>query len=43
MIESVKSVGNIISPVSGEIAEINDELAEDAATINRAPFDAGHF
>ena len=41
VIESVKSVGNIISPVSGEIIEINEELADDASTINRAPYDEG--
>ncbi|CBY09483.1 unnamed protein product [Oikopleura dioica] len=41
VIESVKSVGNIISPVSGEITEINEELADDASTINRAPYDDG--
>ncbi|CAG5109933.1 Oidioi.mRNA.OKI2018_I69.chr2.g4401.t1.cds [Oikopleura dioica] len=41
VIESVKSVGNIISPVSGEITEINEELADDAAVVNRYPFEEG--
>ncbi len=41
VIESVKSVGNIISPVSGEITEINEELADDASTINKDPYDDG--
>ena len=41
VIESVKSVGNIISPVSGEITEINEDLADDAAAVNRSPYEEG--
>lgn len=40
-IESVKAVSDLFSPVSGEIVEINSELATDPAAINDDPFNSG--
>ena len=40
-IESVKSVSDIYSPVSGEVTEINDQLKEKPDTINKDPFGQG--
>lgn len=34
-IESVKSVSDIVSPVSGEVVEVNDKLKEDPTLINK--------
>jgi glycine cleavage system H protein len=39
-IESVKAVSDIFSPVSGAIAEINGEVADDPAKINADPYGA---
>ncbi len=41
VVESVKSASDIYSPVSGEVVEVNDALADDAATVNNSPFDKG--
>ena len=40
-VESSKWVGPVKSPVSGEIVEVNDELAKDARIVNRSPYRAG--
>ena len=40
-VESSKWVGPVKSPISGEIIEINAELANDATVINRSPYKAG--
>jgi glycine cleavage system H protein len=39
--ESGKWVGRVEAVVSGKIAEINEELEWEPATINESPFDAG--
>ena len=40
-VESSKWVGPVKSPVSGEIVAVNEELARDAAVINRSPYGDG--
>jgi glycine cleavage system H protein len=40
-VESVKAVSDVIAPLSGEIVEVNDELAENPATINEDPYGEG--
>ena len=39
-VESVKAVSDVFSPVSGTVAEINEELLDNPAAINEAPYDA---
>lgn len=39
-VESVKAVSDIISPVSGTILEVNEELADKPEKINQAPYEA---
>jgi glycine cleavage system H protein len=40
-VESVKSVSELISPVTGEIVEVNDSLSDASETINADPHGAG--
>jgi len=40
-VESVKAVSDVISPLSGEIVEVNESLGENPAMINEEPYDAG--
>jgi glycine cleavage system H protein len=40
-VESVKAVSDVISPLSGEIVEVNEALAENCATINEDPYGEG--
>lgn len=40
-LEAVKTVADLIAPVSGEILEVNDNLAEGAEQINEDPYGAG--
>eukprot|EP00474_Spongospora_subterranea_P001352 CRZ01810.1 hypothetical protein [Spongospora subterranea] len=40
-VESVKAASDVYSPVSGEIAEVNDELLKNPAMINDDPEGAG--
>lgn len=40
-IESVKTVSDLYSPVSGEVVEANGELESNPALVNEAPMDAG--
>ena len=40
-VESVKAVSDVIAPLSGEIVEVNDALAENPAMINEDPYGAG--
>jgi len=40
-IESVKSVSELISPVSGEVIEINEELLNTPEIVNSHPYDKG--
>ena len=39
-VESVKAVSDIISPVSGKVAEINEELLDSPEKINEDPYGA---
>ena len=41
VVESVKAASDIYSPVSGEVIEINEDLADAPETINEQPYDAG--
>ncbi len=39
-VESVKAVSEVISPVSGTVAAVNEEVLDNPALINEAPYDA---
>ena len=39
-VESVKAVSDVLSPVSGEVAEINELLADEPQRMNQAPYDS---
>ncbi|MBQ9064977.1 MAG: glycine cleavage system protein GcvH [Blautia sp.] len=39
-VESVKAVSDVMSPVSGTVAEINETLADEPQLMNQAPYDA---
>jgi glycine cleavage system H protein len=40
-VESVKAVSDVISPLSGEIVAVNDDLSESPETINEDPYGEG--
>ncbi|MFX1487744.1 MAG: glycine cleavage system protein GcvH [Promethearchaeota archaeon] len=40
-IESVKAVGDIIMPLSGEIIDINENLADKPELLNNSPYNEG--
>ena len=40
-IQSAKWVGKFVSPVSGEITEVNEELEDDCTLINKSSYDKG--
>ncbi len=40
-IESVKAVGEIIMPVSGEIIEVNTQISDEPGIVNKSPYDEG--
>jgi glycine cleavage system H protein len=40
-LESTKSVSDLYSPVSGEVTEINQDVADDPGLVNSAPFEGG--
>jgi len=40
-IQSAKWVGKFVSPLSGEITEVNEELEDDCTLINKSPYDKG--
>ncbi|HEX4467288.1 MAG TPA: glycine cleavage system protein GcvH [Solirubrobacteraceae bacterium] len=40
-VESVKAVSDVISPLSGEIVEVNSALGQNPATINEDPYGEG--
>nr|WTB05349.1 glycine cleavage system protein GcvH [Streptomyces antimycoticus] len=40
-LESTKSVSDLYSPVSGEVTEINEDVVNDPALVNSAPFEGG--
>lgn len=39
-VESVKAVSDVLSPVNGVVAEVNEELLDTPEAINEAPYDA---
>ena len=39
-VESVKAVSDVYAPVTGVVAEINEELLDAPESINEAPYDA---
>jgi glycine cleavage system H protein len=41
VIESVKAVSDLFTPMSGEVVEINGALENDPAAVNRDPYGAG--
>ena len=41
VIESVKAVSDLYTPMSGEVIEVNGALENDPALVNREPFDGG--
>ena len=41
VVESVKSVSEIFSPVSGKIVDVNKKLEDSPETINASPYDEG--
>jgi glycine cleavage system H protein len=41
VVESVKAASDIYAPVSGEIVEINEALADTPETVNSAPYTDG--
>jgi glycine cleavage system H protein len=43
VVESVKAASEIYVPVSGEVTEANDALAEDPAQVNSDPLGEGWF
>ncbi|GEB53364.1 MULTISPECIES: glycine cleavage system protein GcvH [Streptomyces] len=40
-LESTKSVSDLYSPASGEITEVNQDVVDDPALVNSAPFEGG--
>jgi len=40
-VESVKAVSDVIAPLSGEVVEVNESLADAPETINEDPYGAG--
>ncbi|MGC9993432.1 MAG: glycine cleavage system protein GcvH [Candidatus Cybelea sp.] len=41
VIESVKAVSDLFTPMSGKVVEINEALDGDPAAVNREPYGAG--
>ena len=41
VVESVKSASDIYSPLTGEIADANQSLAEDPSAVNNSPYESG--
>ncbi|MET8829619.1 glycine cleavage system protein GcvH [Streptomyces sp. NPDC004610] len=40
-LESTKSVSDLYSPVTGEVVEFNQDVVDDPALVNSAPFEGG--
>jgi glycine cleavage system H protein len=40
-LESTKSVSDLYAPVSGEVTEVNEDVVNDPALVNSAPFEGG--
>jgi glycine cleavage system H protein len=43
VVESVKTVSDIYSPVSGEVIDVNKTLEDNPQLINHSPYDKGWF
>jgi glycine cleavage system H protein len=41
VVESVKAVSDLFTPIGGEVTEINASLENDPAAVNRDPYGAG--
>ena len=41
VVESVKAVAELVSPISGEVVEVNSPLIDTPATINESAFENG--
>ncbi len=41
IVESVKSVSDVFAPVSGEVVEVNNELADAPEILNKEPYSKG--
>ena len=41
VVESVKAVSDLFTPVGGEVLEVNNDLENDPALVNREPFQGG--
>ena len=41
VIESVKAVSDLFTPLSGEVVAVNEALQNDPAAVNREPYGAG--
>ena len=39
-VESVKAVSDLVSPVSGTVCAVNEDLLDEPEQLNRAPYDA---
>lgn len=39
-VESVKAVSDVLSPVTGEVAEVNEILADEPQRMNQAPYES---
>ncbi|MEE1938678.1 glycine cleavage system protein GcvH [Streptomyces sp. TRM 70361] len=40
-LESTKSVSDLYAPVTGEITEVNQDVVDDPALVNSAPYEGG--
>ncbi len=40
-VEAVKTVSDLYSPVTGEVADVNPALKSDPAVVNRSPYEEG--
>jgi len=40
-IESIKTVSDLVAPVSGEVVEVNEELPETPEMVNESPYSTG--
>lgn len=43
VVESVKTAGDIYSPVSGQVVEVNKAVVDNPALVNTEPYGAGWF
>ena len=41
VVESVKAVSDLFTPVGGEVTDVNTELDNDPALVNREPYEGG--